>query len=96
MLLDQLQYAASYSPFYKDLFEKNQLDLKAVKDYSDFQKIPITGKKDLETDNGQFLAVLSKEVIDHVTTSGTIGKPVSFFLNEADLQRLAQNEYHSF
>lgn len=96
LLLDQLQYAASYSPFYKDLFEKNQLDLKAVKDYSDFQKIPITYKKDLETDNGQFLAVPSREVIDHVTTSGTIGKPVSFFLNEADLQRLAQNEYHSF
>jgi len=36
------------------------------------------------------------EIIDHVTTSGTLGKPVSLALNNADLDRLTQNELESF
>ena len=36
------------------------------------------------------------EIIDYVTTSGTLGDPVTFVLTSEDLDRLAYNEYLSF
>ncbi len=36
------------------------------------------------------------DVVDYVTTSGTLGEPVTFALTENDLQRLAYNEESSF
>ncbi|MDX1762615.1 MAG: AMP-binding protein, partial [Christiangramia sp.] len=46
--------------------------------------------------NKDFIAVPEEDIIDFVTTSGTLGSPVNFALNESDLDRLADNEYRSF
>ena len=59
-------------------------------------KFPLTQKKDLAQYNDDFIAVEKHEIIEYVTTSGTLGKPVTFALNEEDLQRLALNEQKSF
>jgi phenylacetate-CoA ligase len=42
------------------------------------------------------LCVDRHEIIDYVTTSGTMGEPVTFAMTDNDLNRLAYNEYISF
>lgn len=92
----QLLYLQKNSKFYRKLFKKNEIDAGKINSYIEFQKIPITTKEDVQEFNEDFLCVPEREIIDFVTTSGTLGKPVSFALNEADLERLAKNEMESF
>jgi len=92
----QLLYLQKNSGFYRKIFKKNEIDAGKINSYIEFQKIPITTKEDVQEFNKDFICVPEREIIDFVTTSGTLGKPVSFGLNEADLQRLATNEMESF
>ena len=59
-------------------------------------KIPFTEKKDLQLFNDEFLCCPKAKIIDYITTSGTLGDPVTFGCTEKDLQRLAYNEKKSF
>ena len=43
-----------------------------------------------------FLCVPRSKVIEHSSTSGTLGEPVHILLTENDLQRLTQNEFLGF
>lgn len=92
----QLRYLERNSPFYKEMFKNLGIDITTIKTYADFNKIPLTSKEDLQNSNDKFISIPKEEIIDHVTTSGTLGKPVSMMLNEADLQRLTLNEFESF
>jgi phenylacetate-CoA ligase len=92
----QLLYLQKKSGFYQKVFINNKIEISKISSYEEFQRIPVTTKEDLQQFNEEFLCVPEKEIIDFVTTSGTLGKPVSFALNEADLQRLATNEMESF
>ena len=92
----QLLYLQKNSGFYSKMFKNNGIDPGEINSYIEFQKIPITTKEDVQEFNEDFICVPEREIIDFVTTSGTLGKPVSFGLNEADLQRLATNEMESF
>lgn len=92
----QLEYTLKNSPYYQEVFRLHGLHLARMQNYTEFSRIPLTTKEDLQKCNEDFLAVAKEKIIDLVTTSGTLGEPVSFALNEADLQRLAENEYQSF
>ena len=96
LLKDQLKYVAAHSPFYQKLFKNNSIEIEEIQSYKNFKKLPITRKEELQLYNEDFMAVHKAEVIDYVTTSGTLGNPVSFALNDADLNRLAENERQSF
>ncbi|SKB32946.1 phenylacetate-CoA ligase [Salegentibacter holothuriorum] len=96
LLKKQLSYAVANSPFYKKRFTDCKIDIEAIQSYEEFRKIPITTKEDLQNYNEEFIAVGKDAIIDYVTTSGTLGNPVSFALNDADLDRLAENERQSF
>lgn len=95
-LQKQLLYVQKNSKFYRNLFMKQEIDVSEINTERDFKLIPITSKEDLQEFNEEFLCVPSEAIIDHVTTSGTLGNPVNFFLNEHDLERLAVNEMQSF
>lgn len=95
-LKKQLLYLQQKSPYYSKLFKELDLDVEAIQSYDKFRKIPITTKEDLQQHNEDFICVPKTEIIEYVTTSGTLGKPVSMALNEADLQRLTNNEFESF
>lgn len=95
-LQKQLLYVEKNSKFYQKIFKKHGIDVSEIKTSEDFMKLPSTTKEDLQQYNEDFVCVDKEEIIDHVTTSGTLGKPVNFFLNEADLERLARNEMQSF
>ena len=95
-LREALAYLQEHSIFYRRMFESNNIDITTIKSIADLAKIPTTSKQDLQSHNADFLCVDPIQVIDYVTTSGTLGEPVTFALTENDLQRLAYNEASSF
>ncbi len=95
-LHEQLAYLQDKSKFYQRLFKQNGIDINAIRTLEDLTKIPFTEKSDLQRYNYDFLCCKKQDVIDYVTTSGTLGEPVTFCCSDKDLQRLAYNEAKSF
>lgn len=95
-LREALDYVKERSAFYKDCFAKSGIDPDDIRTIEDLQKLPVTTKQDLQLRNEEFLCVNRSEVTDIVTTSGTLGDPVIFYLTNGDLDRLAYNEFSSF
>ena len=95
-LSEALRYLQHRSPYYRRLFQKNSIDIQQVQTIEDLQQIPFTEKKDLQVYNDDFLCVPREKVIDFITTSGTLGDPVTFAMTDQDLDRLAYNEKISF
>ncbi|TXE08350.1 phenylacetate--CoA ligase [Gelidibacter salicanalis] len=91
-----LAYLSKNSPFYKRHFETHQLYISEIQTLEDLTKIPVTTKDDLQQFNDDFICVPKSKIIDYVTTSGTLGDPVTYVLTDADLERLAYNEAISF
>lgn len=96
LLQKQLIYLNDKSPYYKELFAENNIDISKIKTLEGLQYLPFTEKKELQMHNEMFLCVPESEIIDFITTSGTLGDPVTFGCTENDLQRLAFNEKKSF
>ncbi|MBL0048127.1 MAG: AMP-binding protein [Bacteroidetes bacterium] len=91
-LQKHLQYLNEHSTFYQNHFKKHNISLSTIKSIADLARIPVTTKEDLQSFNADFVCVSPAQIIDYVTTSGTLGDPVTFCLTEKDLQRLAYNE----
>ncbi|MBC7606009.1 MAG: AMP-binding protein [Burkholderiales bacterium] len=95
-LIAVLAYVNQHSPFYKNLYEKENIAISNIRTIEDLQSLPVTTKQDLQIYNDDFLCVPIHKIIDFSTTSGTLGEPVTFGLTDADLERLAYNEAISF
>jgi phenylacetate-CoA ligase len=95
-LQELLKYLEANSNYYQGVFKKHSIDIGAIKTLDDLTSIPVTTKDDLQLHNDDFLCVQQEEIIDYVTTSGTLGDPVIFALTDNDLDRLAYNEAISF
>jgi phenylacetate-CoA ligase len=91
-----LLYVSQHSPFYKKLFRDHHIDIAAIKSIEELYLLPTTGKEDLQRHNNDFICVSPEKIIEYTSTSGTLGSPVTIALTENDLERLADNEYHSF
>lgn len=91
-----LSYVLEHSKFYAAQFKKNKIDPSKIKTLEDLRQIPVTTKNDIQQHNDDFICVPPKKIIDYITTSGTLGDPVTFPLTDKDLDRLAYNEYISF
>ena len=65
------------SPFYKEKFKNNGIDVADVKSYEDIKKLPFTTKEELrEAYPLGLMAVDETEVVRIHSSSGTTGKPV--------------------
>jgi len=95
-LHELLLYLSQNSPFYKELFSRNKINIADIKTLSDLALIPPVNKDDLQKRNDDFLCVPLEKVAEYTSTSGTLGSPVTIALTEHDLDRLALNEYNSF
>ena len=95
-LRELLSYLQENSPYYQQLFERENINIAYIQSLEDLQQIPTTTKEDLQKHNNDFICVDRNEIIDYVTTSGTLGAPVTFALTDKDLERLAYNEAISF
>jgi phenylacetate-CoA ligase len=96
LLQEQLAYILKNSKYYQYVFEQNNIDVAEIKTLEHLQNIPVTTKDDLQKFNNDFICVQKNKIIDYVTTSGTLGDPVTFTMTEKDLERLAYNEAVSF
>lgn len=96
LLVKQIAYLMSNSPFYQRKFKSENIQLASIQSIDDLQKVSVTTKSDLQLYNDDFLCVPKKELRDYSTTSGTLGDPVTFGLTDNDLERLAYNELLSF
>lgn len=91
-LRELLQYLEANSPFYQNLFKKNDIDIAEIQTLEDLRKIPTTTKNDIQQNNDDFFCVAQNQIVDYSTTSGTLGDPVTFGLSENDMERIAYNE----
>ena len=73
-----LAYLKSNSEYYKRVFKQHNIPINNIKTLEDLTTIPTTSKEDLQKHNDDFLCVPKHKIIDYVTTSGTLGKPVTF------------------
>ena len=94
-LQKHLCYLQQHSPFYQKLFKNHNINIEDIKSITDLSKIPTTSKKDLAKNNDHFLSVAKEKIVEYVTTSGTLGNPITIALTHNDLDRLAHNEKRS-
>lgn len=96
LLRKQISYLTAHSPYYRRMFADQHIEPSSIRTIDDLQRLPFTEKKDLQLHNDDFLCVDRSEIIDYITTSGTLGDPVLFGCTDHDLERLAYNEHKSF
>lgn len=96
LLREQIAFLAEHSPFYQRMFSSQAINPADIRTLEDLQRLPFTEKRHLQQFNDDFLCCSRADIIDYVTTSGTLGEPVTFGCTEKDLQRLAYNEHKSF
>lgn len=90
------QYLKEKSAFYRAMFHHHNINIDKIKKLDDLASIPVTTKDDLQKHNDDFLCVPKHQITDFITTSGTMGEPVTFAMTHNDLERLAFNEFISF
>lgn len=90
-----IDFISKNSKYYQKVLDKQGISFDEINDLSDLNKIPITKKTDVEQFNSEFWGVEKKEIVEFVTTSGTLGNPISVVLSKADQKRLAHNESRS-
>lgn len=95
-LRKNIEYLMKQSVFYQEMFKRNNIDSEDINTLEDLAKIPVTTKDDLFLKNEDFICVPKNKIIDYITTSGTLGDPVTFAMTDQDLDRLAYNECMSF
>lgn len=94
-LVKLLEYVNTHSRFYSTRFQEHGIDVSGIQSISDLVRLPVTTKEDLHQVNDDFICVPREKIIDLITTSGTMGDPVTFAMTDKDLDRLAYNEYLS-
>ena len=95
-LAETVEYLACNSAFYRRMFADKGIDPHSIRKTEDLLSLPLTSKDDLQRYSEDFICVPKDSIVDYVTTSGTLGDPVTFALTDADLERLAYNEWLSF
>jgi len=95
-MTETLMYVRTHSPYYRESFEQEKIDIIKINQIEDLQQIPVTTKQDLQIRNMDFLCVPPAQILDYVTTSGTLGEPVTFALTKNDLERLGTSECLSY
>jgi phenylacetate-CoA ligase len=95
-LRNMLEYVSGNSGFYSSLFTEYGIDIRDIRTLNDLSQLPVTTKNDLQLNNQDFICVEKEKIVDYITTSGTLGDPVTFAMTDRDLDRLAYNEAISF
>lgn len=95
-LQETLHYVIKNSPYYRRIFKTQKIQVSDIATLESLTIIPVTTKEELQRYNDDFFCVPKSKIIDFVTTSGTLGEPVTVGLTDKDLDRLAYNEAISF
>lgn len=85
-LKSSIRYCYDNSPFYRGLFDKNNLHPKDIKSFEDMSKIPFTYPEDLQSPE-RFFAVPESKFTKVFSSSGTTGKPKAAYFTKNDLEK---------
>ncbi len=96
LLKHQLRYLQEHSKFYSTLFQQHQIDVSTIDSVDALSIIPTITKKDLQKHGKDFWCVGAGQIVDYVNTTGTESNAMTVPLTDADLDRLALNEFLSF
>ncbi|MFZ5568884.1 MAG: phenylacetate--CoA ligase family protein [Thermodesulfobacteriota bacterium] len=90
-LINIVRHAAANVPYYRNLFNKIQLDPSTFRGRQDMHKIPLLSKEILRTHQDEFVAENAAEYgINWDSTSGSTGTPLHFIVDHAaKAQKLA-------
>ncbi len=92
LFLQHLEYTLAHSPFYKEVYAREKIDISQIKDLSHIGQLPLTQKEDLLRSEA-LLCVDKKEIVDICLTSATSSAtPTLIPQTSMDLSRLAYNE----
>jgi phenylacetate-CoA ligase len=91
-----LEYLNNKSKYYSNMFKCEKINFEKIKTLEDLKYIPVTTKEDLQLYNDDFFCVKKSDIVDYMTTSGTLSDPTVFAVTDKDLDRLAYNEAISF
>ncbi len=94
-LRQHINYLYEYSEYYRTMFDEQNIDPESIRSVDDLVQCPTTDKEVLEKENERFIATNPIDIVEYVTTSGTLGKPITIALTKNDLDRLAYNEARS-
>ena len=89
------RYAQARSPFYQRHLRQVGGKRRLIP-LAQIDRIPPISNSVLSAKPDSFLCVPPERIVDIVTTSGSTGRPLVCKLTDADLCRLALNEFHSF
>lgn len=92
-----VKYCYDYVPYYKKLFDENNIDPSEIQCVNDLQKIPVL-TKDIARENGEML--ISKKYKDYnlkkINTSGSTGKPFTLYDLEKNRNEVLLSNLWSF
>ena len=81
-LREEVAYLYENSPYYRRMFDGCGMQPGDIRTADDLRHLPVTTKTDLQLHPGEFVCVPRNRIIDYVTTSGTLGDPVTFALKK--------------
>jgi phenylacetate-CoA ligase len=79
-LRELIYHAYNHVPFYRELFQENQLKPEDIQTKKDLERLPIITKDDLKKNKHKWLAdTLSKKSLILTSSSGSTGEPFQFY-----------------
>ena len=86
-----LNHAYENVPYYQRVFDERELKPKDIHDFDDLRKLPYLTKDDVRKNLKDLIARnIPKEDMQYVTTGGTSGKPLGFYIEKkTNLIRMA-------
>lgn len=75
-----VRHAYETVPFYRNLYDKHQVNPNDLKAFEDFEKLPLVTKEQVKAAGSEIISRAAKKVdMIHGHTSGTTGSPLSLF-----------------
>lgn len=97
-----VKYAYDNSPFYHKWFKRNNISVSDIQTHDDLRELPVISGKTMreqqppEKEDFRFKCSPWEDIYTIHETSGTSGRPKSFFLTWEDWQRYAEKYARSF
>lgn len=83
-VLDLVRFAAAENPFYRSRFANAGLQPGDLKDWGDFERLPLLQKEDIRTDGDRLISDgFARETLFHKRTGGSTGVPVHVYWDAA-------------
>jgi phenylacetate-CoA ligase len=83
-----LNFCYDYVPFYQKKWNDYGINVKTIKDFEDFKKLPFTTKQELINNSEEFIpTVFDREKLIRTRSGGTTGSPANFYETQESIDK---------